>query len=220
MVNQTTGGIHFRLYSRAVIIEDYKGNRVCFVSCDIGMMSQIVKLGVISAVAQKYNGTYNINNVMLSSTHTHSGPGGYLQYMLYILTSLGFVQQSYDVIVNGILSSIDRAHNSMTVGNIYMNSGQLLNASINRSPSAYLNNPESERSKYIYNTDKNMTLLKFQASNGTDLGAIIWFAVHGTSMNNTNKLISGDNKGVASMLFEQSINGGTIPGQVIETYNL
>ena len=30
------------------------------------------------------------------------------------------------------------------------------------------------------------------------LGAISWFPVHCTSINNTNSLISGDNKGVAS----------------------
>jgi hypothetical protein len=42
-----------------------------------------------------------------------------------------------------------------------------------------------------------------------------WFAVHGTSMNNTNGLISGDNKGYAEFLMEQYMNGnGSIPGQV------
>jgi neutral ceramidase len=43
---QDTQGIHFRLYSRAVIVEDSNGNRVCFVTCDIAMISQIVKLEV------------------------------------------------------------------------------------------------------------------------------------------------------------------------------
>merc|ERR1712136_501184 len=37
-------------------------------------------------------------------------------------------------------------------------------------------------------------------------------AIHGTSMNNTNKLISGDNRGRASMLFEQAMNGDALPG--------
>ncbi|RWV89140.1 hypothetical protein GW17_00048731 [Ensete ventricosum] len=38
---------------------------------------------------------------------------------------------------------------------------ELLDASINRSPSAYLNNPAAERSKFKYDVDKEMTLLKF-----------------------------------------------------------
>ena len=38
------------------------------------------------------------------------------------------------------------------------------------------------------------------------LGVINWFAVHPTSMNNTNHLISGDNKGLASQLLERYVN--------------
>ena len=41
-----------------------------------------------------------------------------------------------------------------------------------------------------------------------------WFAVHCTSMNNTNRLISSDNKGYASILFEQMMNPGALPGKV------
>ena len=41
-----------------------------------------------------------------------------------------------------------------------------------------------------------------------------WFAVHCTSMNNTNGLISGDNKGHASYLMEKDMNKGALPGNV------
>ncbi len=68
--------------------------------------------------------------------------------------------------------------------------------------------------RYKYNTDNEMSLLKFTDSNGKPIAMISWFAVHPTSMNNTNRLISGDNKGYASMLFEQYINGGTLHGKV------
>ena len=43
---QDTHGIHMRLYSRTAIIEDSDGHRICFVSVDQGMISQIVKLEV------------------------------------------------------------------------------------------------------------------------------------------------------------------------------
>ena len=35
------------------------------------------------------------------------------------------------------------------------------------------------------------------------LGSVSWFPVHCTSINNTNSLISGDNKGVAAQLMEK-----------------
>ena len=41
---------------------------------------------------------------MLSATHTHSGPGGYLQYALYLLAGSGFVRESFGNLVDGIVS--------------------------------------------------------------------------------------------------------------------
>lgn len=41
-----------------------------------------------------------------------------------------------------------------------------------------------------------------------------WFAVHCTSMNNTNDLISGDNKGYASLLHEKAMDPTSLPGKV------
>ena len=45
---------------------------------------------------------YSTDNVILSATHTHSGPGGYMQYVLFQFTSCGFVQQSFQALVDGI----------------------------------------------------------------------------------------------------------------------
>jgi neutral ceramidase len=61
--------------------------------------------------------------VAISGIHTHAGPGGYLQYVVYIVTSLGFVRQSFDVIVNGIEQCIVEAHNNLHPGKIYVNKG-------------------------------------------------------------------------------------------------
>lgn len=77
-----------------------------------------------------------------------------------------------------------------------------MGANINRSPSAYLNNPPEERAKYKYNVDKDMSLLKFVDTEWGPVGSFSWFPVHGTSMNRTNQLISGDNKGAAARFME------------------
>ena len=44
-----------------------------------------------------------------------------------------------------MFQSVIMAHNSVQPANIYLNSGELLESNINRSPSAYLNNPKEER---------------------------------------------------------------------------
>lgn len=60
-----------------------------------------------------------------------------------------------------------------------------------------------------------MVLLKFvDANSGEPCGMINWHAVHCTSMNNTNELVSSDNKGYASILVEKHFNPpGTLAGR-------
>lgn len=118
------------------------------------------------------------------------------------MTSLGFVRQSFDVLVDGIEQSIIQAHQTLRPGSLLVNKGDLLDAGVNRSPSSYLNNPAAERSKYKFNVDQEMTLLKFLDSEFGPIGSFNWFATHGTSMSRTNSLISGDNKGAAARFME------------------
>ncbi|KAK6131410.1 hypothetical protein DH2020_034853 [Rehmannia glutinosa] len=202
---QVTGGIHFRLRARTFIVaeEGPQGARFAFVNLDAGMASQLVTIKVLEKLKLRYGELYNEENVAISGTHTHAGPGGYLQYVTYSVTSLGFVPQSFDALVTAIELSIVQAHDNLKPGSIFINSGDVENAGINRSPSAYLFNPPEERAKYQNNVDTLMTLLKFvDKSNGKSIGAFSWFATHGTSMSRDNKLISGDNKGAAARLFE------------------
>ena len=58
-----------------------------------------------------------------------------------------------------------------------------------------------------------MVQLNFFNDAGQALGVLNWFAVHPTSMNNTNLLISGDNKGAASQIFEKEMNPNYVTGQ-------
>uniref|UniRef100_A0A8D2MBA7 Neutral ceramidase n=1 Tax=Zonotrichia albicollis TaxID=44394 RepID=A0A8D2MBA7_ZONAL len=211
---QVGGGLLSRLYSRAFIVAEPQGSqRVVFVSADIGMVSQRVRLEVLKQLRSKYGELYRQDNVILSGTHTHSGPGGYFQYTLFWITSRGLVQPTLKSIVNGIVKSIDIAHENMKKGRLFINRGTVENSQINRSPFSYLANPQSERKRYSSNTDKEMVLLKMVDVEGHELGLISWFAVHPVSMNNSNHLVNSDNVGYASYLFEQEKNKGMLPGE-------
>ncbi|OQU87188.1 hypothetical protein SORBI_3003G226300 [Sorghum bicolor] len=214
---QVASGIHFRLKARAFIVAEPGGNgkRAVFVNLDACMASQLVTIKVLERLKARYGDLYNEKNVAISGIHTHAGPGGYLQYVVYIVTSLGFVRQSFDVIVNGIEQSIVEAHSNLRPGKIYVNKGELLDAGVNRSPSAHLNNPADERSKYQYNVDKEMTLVKFVDDEIGPIGSFNWFATHGTSMSRTNSLISGDNKGAAARFMEDWAEQNVVPKQAV-----
>ena len=82
---------------------------------------------------------------MLSATHTHSGPAGYMQYALYGISSYGFVEANFRAVVDGIVESIEKAHNNMKRARLSITKGELLDANANRSPYAYDANPDEEK---------------------------------------------------------------------------
>ncbi|KAF7247476.1 Neutral ceramidase [Varanus komodoensis] len=213
--DQNGAGIHSRLYCRAFITAEPNNvtKRVVFVTCELGMISQRIRIEVLKQLKQKYGDLYRRDNVILSATHTHSGPAGYFQNTIFLITGKGLIKSSINAIVRGILKSIEVAHENMIKGRIFINKGLLENSQINRSPFSYLHNPEPERLRYSSNTDKEMVVLKMVADNGQEIGMLSWFAIHPVSMNNSNTLTSSDNVGYAASLLEQEKNKGYLPGK-------
>ncbi|KAJ4396694.1 hypothetical protein N0V93_000915 [Gnomoniopsis smithogilvyi] len=204
-------GLRQRLYSRAFIVGDVSnpGDRFVYLVLDTQSGDTAVRYGILSGLQElgpEYS-VYTQNNVAVTGTHSHSGPAGWLNYLLPQITSKGFDHQGYQAIVDGAILSIVRAHETLA-------REKVKDANINRSLFSYLANPESERARYNISSDddgsveKDLTLLKFQrASDGKNIGVLTWFPTHGTSMYGNNTIITGDNKGVAAWLFEKSVSG-------------
>ncbi|XP_055586437.1 neutral ceramidase-like [Uranotaenia lowii] len=212
--SQRGHGIHLRQFSRAFIFEDEHEERVVFVSADAGMMGHAVKRDVVDLLQKRYGDVYRMDNVVMSGTHSHSVPSGFLMSFLYDIASLGFVPQNFNALVEGIALSIVRAHEGMRDGRIFVSEIEVKEANINRSPSAYENNPKEERARYKDYTDKKLVQLRFEdPGTGEIFGAVNWFAIHPTSMNKTNCYVSSDNVGYASILIEQEMDPGSLPGK-------
>ncbi|KAI9016486.1 Neutral/alkaline nonlysosomal ceramidase [Phycomyces nitens] len=212
---QTGQGLAQRLYSRAyTVVDPVSGNRITIVNTDTQSMGDIVKQRVVTSLQAMYGeDMYTEKNIMLASTHSHSGMGGFLQYTLYEISVLGWIEETVQPMVQGIVKSIQLAHENLQEGSVVYNLGELLDTNINRSPSAYLLNPPEERARYEHDVDKDMSLLGFRARDGQPLGLISWFPVHGVSINNTNRLINGDNKGYAAYAAERLMNPDSLPGK-------
>lgn len=211
---QITEGIWNRLFARAYAFADLADTtRMVYVSADICFVPGGVTEAVVNLVQQKLGADqYSFENIMLSGTHTHSGPGGYSTETLYDITSLGFVKKNFDTIVQGLAAAIIQAHQTRRAAVIKFNVGTLLNTNANRSPYSYTFNKDADL--YEYNVDKNMTVVRFEdPSTGKPFAMIAHMPVHGTSLNNTNTFISGDNKGFASWYVETVMDPATMPGQ-------
>jgi neutral ceramidase len=207
--DQVGTGIRQRIYSRAFIVGDKSQpkDRIVYLILDIQSGDTAVRDGIIKglqAMGPEY-AVYNKNNVAVTGTHSHSGPGGWTNYFLHQLSTLGFDRQGYSGIVQGALLSIQRAHQSLKEGQLSVGKIRIEDANVNRSPYSYAANPQAERSQYKDDVDKDLTLIRFAGADGKDIGVLTFFATHGTSMLGNNTLVTGDNKGLAAYLFEKQM---------------
>lgn len=206
--NQVGSGLRQRIYSRAFIVGNPSRPEDTFIYVVLDALTGDtgIRHGVLEGLARlgPDYARYNERNLALTGTHSHSGPGAWMNYLLPQIPCRGFDKQSYQAIVDGALLSIQRAHESLAPGRLTFSSIDL-DANVNRSPYAYDANPEEEKDRYSDNVDKTMTLLRFDRESDDKTTAILtFFPVHGTSMYSNNTLVTGDNKGVAAWLFERS----------------
>jgi neutral ceramidase len=209
---QISKGLHTRLWARAFVVEGCNGKRVAFVSADLAQMFHSVRQGVVESLKQTLGDKYGFDNVVISATHTHAAIQGYTHYVWLNLSGAsdasdhqGFDRDNFNAIVSGITDAIvaaDKQANS-TTGTIRIGAGAVdSKLSFNRSIAAYNLNPAAERAGQP-DVDREMTLLRFDASDGRELGSFNWLPVHNTTYSKENPYVSGDAKGIAAYWLEQ-----------------
>src|SRR6266487_1520583 len=119
-IKQVGSGLRQRLYSRAFIVGDVDTpeERFVYLVLDTQSGDTAVRYGILEGLANlgpEYS-VYSHQNVAVTGTHSHSGPGAWLNYLLPQIASKGFSKQSYDAIVQGAILSIRRAHESLRPG--------------------------------------------------------------------------------------------------------
>lgn len=206
-LDQVTTGLLTRCWARAyIIVDQVTGGRVAFVNTDNACLFQSVHLAVMGELARRFGDLYTERNVNLNATHNHNSCGGTAREYAYSLAAQGFQQNSFDAEVSGIVAAIVNAHDRLAPGTIMLGHSELHDASANRSRVAFDLNPAEDKAAFPDGIDPAVTVLRLRQGN-TDVGAITWFATHGTSMTDHNTLISVDNKGYASYRWEHDEMG-------------
>lgn len=199
---QRTAGIHLRQRSRAfAVAEPATGRRLVLVVADIGMFFANVREAVLARLDVRPE------ELLLTATHTHAGPGGFSGYRMYNTTNKGLRPHTLAAVVDGVVASVRHALADLAPGRLVLSRGELHDASVNRSPGAFARNPAADRAHFPDAVDPMTTLLRLERE-GRVVGVVNWFATHGTSLTNRNRLISGDNKGYAARAWEQA--GGVV----------
>ncbi len=213
---QVLSGLQQRQYARAFVIESpCNGKRILFMSTDTGMVFGSMRFAVLEAIANDPDlaAHYGPENVMISATHTHQGPGGYAHHEAFNFLHYGFDQLVLDTIANGMIEAIRLAHANIEAhpqtAPIGLAVGELLNTNINRSLFAFEQNNEAERNEFLnkrgeqVTNDKRFVQLNLVRNNSSAVGVINWFGVHPTIIGPELNLVSSDMKGYASQGFER-----------------
>lgn len=207
-------GVGLPLHARAFVIEDPSGQRLALVVADLCFISQALRLAVLERLEQnpQLAGMFASAQVMLSATHTHSGPGGLSHYLFYNLDSRGFSPRTLQQIADAMVAAIAQAFATRRPGRVEFKQGDLdwdAPVAFNRAIEAYMANPEQRgqaRPKPEQALDRRMRLLHFVDDKGQDIGQVNWFAVHGTTVHSDNTALHADNKGEAAARVEHQRN--------------
>ena len=187
-----------------VLVDPESGRKLAVAVAEICFVTQAVKEGVLARLPG-----WEEAEVVLCATHTHSGPGGYSQHVLYNMTIPGFVPEVYEAIVAGCAEAILEAAARGVPGRVRpaaMPFAPEVPVAFNRSLEAHNQNRDLVRrfkaDEAHLAVDREMFLLRLEDELGNPIGAIDWFSVHPINVHNDNRLITPDNKGFAATAME------------------
>lgn len=134
-------GVRTKLLARAIYIKQKDAPAVALVQCDLLSGS----LALHHKVAEMISMHTDIasGGLMLSGTHSHSGPGNYFMNMMYNKAASnrgGFDIQCFDFISKQIANAVIKAYQSRKPALIATGTTMVKNVSINRSLAAYYEN--------------------------------------------------------------------------------
>ena len=180
--------------------------RWVYVCAELCFITQSIRDGVLKILAERGR-PLEARELVITATHTHSGPSGYGHELFYNLTNPGHSLDAYHCVVSTIADTVQAAFDSLEPGRVWVNRGEIPMdepVAFNRALPAFVRNvdaPPIDVSRPETATNRDLTVLRIDGDSGPR-AAICWFAVHNTSVHFDNRALHGDNKGVAAALVE------------------
>ncbi len=194
-------GVGEPLFARALALQE--GGRIfAYAVADLCFVSASLRIGVLESLERR-GASIAPCDVMLSATHTHTGPNGFSHAFFYDLSALGFSERVYRTLVEGIADAIEAAIARLEPARLRLGSAPVQgDVLVNRSPSAFRRNPEATG---LSDVDRELLALRIDDRRGRPIGVLSLFALHATSMHAETTLLHPDHKGLAAERFERRV---------------
>lgn len=192
-------GYWLRIKGRIIVLQ--KGaQRIAMIQADLGASSGLVHRMLAAALA---DAGFDPSNIMLSTTHTHGGPGGFFGEKFFnqaIGARPAYIPEYARFLTTRLEGGVRKALSAMRPAKIGFAQTQAHDSvTFNRSIEAWRTNFTGEGVGYddSRSVDRTLTLLRVDLD---DKPAAAWsvFAVHGTAMPAGYPFFHGDVHGLAS----------------------
>ncbi|MGH8504783.1 MAG: neutral/alkaline non-lysosomal ceramidase N-terminal domain-containing protein [Stenotrophobium sp.] len=199
------------LHARAIFLSDEKKHSAIFCCLDLGYVTQAMRADVCAQLHTRMGAVFNEASLVLTCTHTHSGPGGCTHDVLYNVVTPGFVPDNLEKIVAAAVTAIVQAWQSAAPAELGLAGGAFDDAvpvAWTRSLRAYNRNPEVTRRRETEThlaLDRGMHLLSIRRD-GQLQALLSLFGVHATCVGNSLRNYCGDNKGYAAAHAEHALD--------------
>lgn len=196
-------GVRTPLYARALFLADAEGGALHVCCLDLGYVTHAMREGVLAVLRERLGPAFDEASLVLTCTHTHSGPGGCAHEALYNLVTPGFVPAHLEAVVAAASTALLVAREQAAPATLELVQGEFdaaVPVAWNRSLAAYNRNPDVARRR---DTETHLALDRGMAVLGLRrdgrLGALFsLFGVHATCLGNSLTSFDGDNKGYAA----------------------
>ena len=233
-------GVWTRLYARAIYFEDMQGRSMALVSCDLWSIPGGLADRVAELVATEYGiPQLGREQIVISATHTHNGPGNYCTSALYNLmasSQQGFDMDLFDFLSHRVAGAVAQAWQSRKSAAIIRSETRLAGIGRNRSLGAFLQNGQSAQDFLQENQNANIPACVTLFPTGGDIACqaidptltviraeprpsdptakpiavMAFYAVHPTVMGSSTEVYSSDVFGVAKTILEQELGSSVV----------
>lgn len=171
---------------RALVLES-GGRRLTWFSVDLVAVDRALTARVTRALTEA---GLPPGAVILSASHTHSGPGAFMESgFLGFVSVERFDHDVREALVDGLVQAARRAEATKVVAHV---------------ASASVTAPDVTISRLGQPVDRELSVMKFVSASGAPI-AILWnYAIHGTMLGAFNLRLSADVMGGATRIVEQT----------------
>lgn len=200
-------GFRTRLKCRVFCIRDAKGVNIALVQLDLAFGSLIMHHQIAERIAEETD--IPIGNIILTCTHTHSGPTGYLSSNFYNTNGgavSGFEPTMYQFLTDRITTGILEAHAQMKPAKIATGTIEVRGFTRNRAIIPYVQNEGNENldptdPELVFSAiNPHLYMLRIDVEDEGEykpIGAFTTFSIHGTGVGSAVDVFNADVFGFA-----------------------